>query len=252
MVFDVSKLIRVAANEVGYLEKKSVADIEDKTKNAGSGNITKYWKEMAPGMQGQPWCNAFVNWCFIQAFGEYNAKRLLCTDGAWSYYTPTSSGYFKKKKQWYSDPEVGDIVYFKNSTRINHVGIVVAVEPTKIYTIEGNTSDKDGVVANGGCVAKKCYQRTYTKIAGYGRPLYYGTVSEPSQTTRATIRYASKGPDVKYLHQRLRKFHYGVNAEQDFFDSLTKTCVIDFQANHNLEPDGIVGPKTWEKLEVKN
>lgn len=249
MVFDITKVIRIAVNEIGYLEKASLAELDDKTKNAGSNNITKYWRDMAPGMQKQAWCNCFINWCFVQAYGELQAKKLLCSEQGWSYYTPTSAQYFKNKGQWYTrEPEVGDLIFFKNSTRINHVGLVVAVDSNKVYTVEGNTSNKAGVVPNGGCVAKKCYQLTYTKIAGFGRPLYYGAPAQPITSDRPTIRFGSKNEHVKYLHQRLRSYHYGVSADQDFFDSLTRTCVIDFQANHNLVSDGIVGPKTWAAL----
>lgn len=168
-----NKVIDIAAAEVGYLEKRSLSQLDEKTANAGSNNYTKYWRDMAPGMQGQPYCNAFVNWCFVKAFGENVAKKLLCTDGAWSYYTPTSAGYFKAKGQYYkSNPKVGDIIYFKNTERICHVGIVYKVDSTRVYTIEGNTSGGSTLIANGGGVAKKSYPLGYSRIDGYGRPNY--------------------------------------------------------------------------------
>ena len=36
------KVINIALNEVGYLEKKSNAHLESKTENAGYANYTKY------------------------------------------------------------------------------------------------------------------------------------------------------------------------------------------------------------------
>lgn len=176
---DVNKVIKIAEAEVGYLEKKNNSQLDNKTGNAGSNNYTKYWKELAPGMNGQAWCNAFVNWVFVKAYGEKVAKELLCTSAAWSYYTPTSAGYFKNKKQYHTkNPKVGDIIYFKNSTRICHVGLVYKVDSSKVYTIEGNTSSGPDVVANGGGVFKKSYALNNSRIDGYGRPNY-----GPEETT---------------------------------------------------------------------
>lgn len=169
-----NEVIAIAAAEVGYLEKKSATSLDDKTANAGSGNHTKYWADLDKGLQGQPWCQCFVNWIFQKAFGTAKAKELLCCGGkVWSYYTPTSAGYFKAAGQWHtSDPKAGDIIYFKNSQRIHHVGIVRAVSGGIVYTIEGNTSDGTAVIANGGGVCKKSYQLNNASIAGYGRPEY--------------------------------------------------------------------------------
>lgn len=167
-----TKVLQIANNEIGYLEKASNNQLDSKTANAGSANYTKYWRDMCPSYQGQAWCNCFVNWCFTQAYGAAEAKKMLFSTNGWSYYTPTSSDYFKTNKAWYSHPEVGDIIYFKNSSRIHHVGIVVKVDASKVYTVEGNTSGGSSVVANGGGVFAKSYALTNTNIAGYGRPKY--------------------------------------------------------------------------------
>lgn len=64
---------------------------------------------------------------------------------------------------------------------------------------------------------------------------------------RPTIRYGSKGEDVLYLHKKLKKLRYGVNINSDYFDSVTKNCVINLQASTpGLEVDGVVGPETWK------
>jgi len=55
---------------------------------------------------------------------------------------------------------------------MQHTGLVVAVDKTYVYTIEGNTSADSGVVSNGGSVNDKKYKLTYERIAGYGRPDY--------------------------------------------------------------------------------
>ena len=63
----VEKLIRIARNENGYIEKQSNKDLDSKTANAGSSNYTKYARDLYPSLQGQPWCDMFVDWCFVQA-----------------------------------------------------------------------------------------------------------------------------------------------------------------------------------------
>ena len=65
-----------------------------------------------------------------------------------------------------------DVVFFKNSSRINHTGIVVEVTKDRVHTVEGNTSGGTDVVANGGGVWLKSYALYNSKIAGYGRPAY--------------------------------------------------------------------------------
>ena len=170
------KLIEIALAEVGYLEKKSKDNLDSKTANAGSNNYTKYARDMMKYnagiyVNGYAWCDTFVDWCFTKAFGAEQAEKMLF---GWSAYTPTSSGYFKKKGQWHTkNPKKGDIIFFKNASgTICHTGIVYKVDVDYVYTVEGNTSSASGVVANGGSVEKKCYSRTHSRIAGYGRPEY--------------------------------------------------------------------------------
>ena len=169
----VSTVLKIAEAEIGYLEKASNANLDDKTANAGSANYTKYGRDMCKitSVYGThaAWCDCFIDWCFVQAFGQVEAEKLL---GGFSGYTPTSAGYFKNKKQWYSSPKVGDIIFFKNSTRICHTGIVIKVSGDTVYTIEGNTSSGPEVVPNGGAVCAKSYRLNNPNIAGYGRPAY--------------------------------------------------------------------------------
>lgn len=181
----IDKLINIALNEVGYLEKKNNSSLDSKTNNAGSNNYTKYARDMMKynaGIfaNGYAWCDTFVDWCFTQAFGAEVAKKML---GGWSAYCPTSAGYFKNQSRWYTRPKKGDIIFYKDSKGVLcHTGIVYKVDTDYVYTIEGNTSSASGVVANGGAVEKKKYSLTYNRIAGYGRPEYpkneYNTVGE--------------------------------------------------------------------------
>lgn len=105
----VEKIIEIAKVEVGYLEKKTKSSLDSKTDNTGSNNFTKYARDIYPSLQGQAWCDMFVDWCFVQAFGLVKAKQLL---GGFSAYTPTSAQYFKNKGQYHkSDPKPGDQIF---------------------------------------------------------------------------------------------------------------------------------------------
>ena len=79
----IDKLIATAEAELGYLEKKSNKDLDDKTANAGSSNYTKYNRDLKAwtgvGSISAQWCQAFVDWVFITAFGLEGAKKLIYT-----------------------------------------------------------------------------------------------------------------------------------------------------------------------------
>jgi LysM repeat protein len=181
-------VIKVATKYIGYLEKKSNKLLDDFTANAGKGNYTRFSREYKTitgvNYQAQPWCDQFQDVCFVEAFGKDKAKELL---GGFSAYTPTSAQYFKSKNKWFTEnPKVGDLIFFKNSLRICHIGIVTKVTDTTVYTIEGNTSGGSDVIENGGGVCDKHYDLDNPRIAGYGRPNY--DVEEIKPVTSALDR----------------------------------------------------------------
>ena len=189
---EVNKLIEIAKAEVGYLEKKSNSNLDSKTENAGKGNYTKYARDLDKisgfyngKKQGFAWCDVFVDWCFVEAFGVERAKELLLQPnkslGAGCKY---SMNYYKNKKQFYTSPKVGDQIFFKSGSSITHTGIVHKVDNTYVYTIEGNTSSDAGVVANGGSVNDKKYKLGSSYIAGYGRPNYKEEITTPTTETK--------------------------------------------------------------------
>lgn len=173
------KVLEVASNEVGYLEKQSNAQLDDKTANAGYRNWTKYARDLdALGdfyngpKNGFEWCDMFVDWCMVRAYGVQLGMALLIqpkySAGAGCTY---SMGYYKAKGQFYSDPKPGDQIFFSNDgwKTSYHTGLVEKVENGYVYTIEGNTSSASGVVANGGGVSRKSYPISWGR---YGRPDY--------------------------------------------------------------------------------
>lgn len=186
---NIEKMILIAKNEIGYLEKKSNSQLDSKTANAGSANYTKYWRDIKPSYQGQPWCAAFVSWCFMKAFGLDNAKKLL---KHWPYvYCPTLGNLFTKN----ANPKVGDIVIFYHNGTFTHTGIVTAVIGDRFYTIEGNTSGASGIIANGGGVCAKSYlnsQMSGTKFCTPDYSIVSKTASNSSDTTKPSTNKKTK------------------------------------------------------------
>lgn len=274
------KLIAVAQAEVGYLEKKTNSQLDGQTANAGYGNYTKYARDMDAisgfyngRKNGFDWCDVFVDWCFVKAFGVEAAKKLLRQPekslGAGCRF---SANYYKEKGQFHTkDPKPGDQIFYWNSgkTDVAHTGIVYKVDNQYVYTVEGNTSSASGVVANGGGVAQKKYSLSYGRIYGYGRPDYANVLYEDNgkvapevkpETEKTnkdkfyvelrTLRYGDKGDDVKALQILLlgNGFPCGKWGSDGDFGIATENALKEYQQKKKLTVDGIAGPATWSKL----
>ena len=259
----IEKVIMIAKNEIGYLEKKSNNQLNDKTANAGSANYTKYWRDVYPGYQGQAWCACFVSWCFMKAFGLENAKKLL---KHWPYvYCPTLGNLFTRN----ANPKVGDIVIFYRGGTFTHTGIVTAVIGDRFYTIEGNTSGASEIVSNGGGVCAKSYLNSKlpgTKFCTPDYSIVNGEISNTKENSNTvtggkymfepeTVQLGSAGTSVLLLQEILvaRGFK-GRNSKVLDLDreagDNTIYALKAYQKSRNgaLEVDGVCGPATWKDL----
>lgn len=266
------ELLSLAMEQIGYRE--------------GPNNWNKY--AAAPEMtqllgwnaQNQPWCNIFVNACFVACFGlEIGAAMLYQPIGGGSALCRASADFFKAACAWIErgrTPEPGDVIFFYRSGDINHMGIVSRVAGSSVVTIEGNSSDS---------VAERCYSVNDTSIAGYGRPQWAlaaeeqavgatgaetadSTTEEPKtgdfganvQETEKHARYymlrlpylseGSKGIEVAAAQGLLMLSGYnlgrwGVDGD---YGTDTAKAVREFQTTHRLAPDGIIGPATGAAL----
>ena len=261
----IAKLVDCAMSQVGYLEKRSNTQLDDKTANAGSANWNKYARDIDSKYpdfyngkkNGYSWCDIFVDWCFIECFGYEKALKMLYqptkSTGAGCSY---SAGFYRAHSAFYRKPQVGDQVFFGDYGNEGHTGIVVAVNGNIITTVEGNTSGGYGVDANGDGVYLKKYNISTQYIPGFGRPNWEvvssnagneeasGTVSYP------TIKLGSKGSAVKKAQQLLiaKGYSCGAAGADGDFGAGTYNAVKKFQAANGLEADGIVGASTWAAL----
>ena len=178
------KVVGIALSQVGYQEKETNDHLDHDTVNSGDENFTKYARDLDRmnfyngNKNGFAWCDVFVDWCFVKAFGEKEALKMtfqpglaMLNKGAGCRY---SFGYYQDKKRIFTKPQLGDQVFFyaEDGVSICHTGLVWDVDDTYVYTVEGNTSHASGVVANGGEVCRKKYLLIDKRLAGYGRPKY--------------------------------------------------------------------------------
>lgn len=135
------ELLEVARGEIGYEEKASPNELEDKHANRGSKNYTKYgqWYNNGKALS-EFWCAEFVSWCFYTAcknhattqqeprregWQQLNDKWMFYVDnvplwGGWRYingrwYAFDNSGFmikgwFKTEEGWYYLGEDGGML----------------------------------------------------------------------------------------------------------------------------------------------
>lgn len=64
----------------------------------------------------------------------------------------------------------------------------------------------------------------------------------------ATLKHGSQGREVKELQVQLDELGYDPGEADGIFGDLTEEAVVAFQEDYELEPDGVVGPKTRRAL----
>lgn len=126
------------------------------TESPAGSNRTKYGKWM--GLDGQPWCMSFVQWCFHQA-GTPLPHRTGSCSALLNWYQKNRPECVVK------DPQPGDIAIFT----FGHTGIVERALPGSVMCIEGNTSPgQSGSQDNGGGVYRR--QRNLALVRAFIRP----------------------------------------------------------------------------------
>lgn len=136
-------VLKIAAGELGTTERPA------------NSNRTKYgaWY----GLDGNPWCMMFVQWCFAQAGLTLPHRTASCSDMLSWYrkYHP---------ERVVTVPQPRDIIIYN----FGHTGIVESVAASTITAIEGNTSAGEaGSQSNGGGVFRR--KRSKTLVTAYIR-----------------------------------------------------------------------------------
>lgn len=170
MAYTVSKLLEIARAELGYKEKETNSQLDDKTANAGDGNWTKYARDLhsagyyQAAKNGYAWCDMFVDWCFWKLGGsKEKGEWLECQTGLYGAGCEWSSDCYRRAGRFDKSPRPGDQIFFGKTDAEEHTGIVEKIEDGKVHTIEGNASN----------MCKRCtYSLTSSRIVGYGHPRF--------------------------------------------------------------------------------
>lgn len=180
-----------------YLEKATLAYLDDFQRNAGYNNYTKFARDVdnwgQPGCQGQPWCAEFQFWKLVKILGITKALQIM---GGGFYNCQSITQWAKKNGTWHSTPKDGALVIFRDGS---HIGSVRSYSNTYIYTNEGNTSSAAGVIANGGSCRNKRYLRSDPVIDGYIW-ITWGDEKTSTETWKATGTVTST-VDALYIRE---------------------------------------------------
>ena len=247
------KLVNWCLSQVGYHESW---DGSNKYGADGDWDLKLYGFDAS----NVAWCDAFVDYAFINNFGYDLGTAMTYQVPQGSALCRRSAELYKNNGAWFTSPELGDQIFFYYSGDINHTGVVVSVDGDKITCVEGNYSDGVG--------------RTYynwkisNQIAGFGRPNWglaaqsgesgSDAVVEPVQPSvgqRAYLELSygdgmnSPSPAVKAWQNLLICWGfslapYGADGE---FGSTTQNATIQFQKKVGLTPDGIAGENSWKQ-----
>lgn len=230
----IDKLIQIAKNEIGYLEKASNSQLDSKTANAGENNYTKYWRDVKPSYQGQPWCAGFVSWCFMKAFGQEKAKELL---KHWPYvYCPTMADLFTLN----SNPKTGDIVIFKHNGEFTHTGIVIKVSGDRFWTVEGNTSGGSTIIANGGGVCQKSYYNSNLPGTKFCTPNYNLVKNTTSVSDSDTVKKQNTRAYIAQIKKDTKCYtKSNKNSLSKLFPKLKKGAVVEVMKYTETDSSGL-------------
>lgn len=205
MGYTAKKLIELAIAELGYCEKETNAQLDNKTANAGDGNWTKYARDLhAAGYyqapkNGYAWCDMFVDWLFLQLTGsKEKGEYLECQTGLYGAGCEWSSDCYRRAGRFDKNPKPGDQIFFGKTDDEEHTGIVEKVENGKVYTIEGNASNQ----------VKRCtYSLTSSYIVGYGHPRFDAEEeTAPVVLTGEVSSYTKES--VQKMYDYLKKLGY--------------------------------------------
>ena len=168
-----SDIVRIAREEIGYKEKRSNADLDSKTGNAGAGNFTKYARDLDAiqyfntPKQGFDWCAVFFNWCTVQLYGDGLTARAAQYQPNPKYNCGAGctqqASYYRKNNAFFTEPQTGDQIFYGTAGDEAHTGLVIEVSDRSVTTIEGNVNNE---------VELRIHSINDKSIVGYGRPKY--------------------------------------------------------------------------------
>lgn len=168
-----SDVIRIAREEVGYHEKATNSDLDSKTGNSGSGNYTKYARDLDKAeyfngkKNGFDWCAVFYDWLIFKTLGDGTSARSALYQPNPKYNCGAGctqqAQYYRTANAFYESPQPGDQIFYGKAGDEAHTGLVVEVADKTVTTIEGNVQNQVLLIK---------HSISDSSIVGYGRPRY--------------------------------------------------------------------------------
>lgn len=208
---------------------------------------------------GYAWCDIFVDYCFVKAYGADMAKKLINHNdcGAGCIF---SAKAYREMNRFDKNPKVGDQVFFGAAGCETHTGIVVDVTDDYVITIEGNTSD---------AVKRRQYPKNYS-FAGFGHPRYELLVSDAEREEIEELNAEPKAPEassaeiyptlcegdtgswVSVMQAMLEALGYSVGRSgiDGEFGPDTAEALIDFEFDMDLPVSNVCNAAIWELLKA--
>ena len=241
-----AEVVNLAASQVGYHEKASNANLDSFTANSGSGNYTKYARDLGVA-NGQAWCATFV-WGLMASAAVPSSAYPSRTTVTRDWFN--QRGLYRARGTY--TPKEGDYVIFGN---VAHCGIVESVSNGYVHTIEGNSGDK---------VARHDYSLNNSYILGYGIIQYNNPSPAPTPTPSpapgtdnpgnpypiptTVIRSGSRGDQVKWVQKFANDVMGAGIAVDGVAGNQTVYAIKVFQQNNGLTADAIAGTQTISKM----
>ena len=134
-------------------------------------------------------------------------------------------------------------------------GNLVKTLQEKLIALEFLRGEPNGIFGFNTRIAVEKFQLFYEiPITGIVDSFTWNKISEavnnPFPSSRPTLKLGDEGVSVKQLEQRLIMLDFLEFANPNgLFDENTENAVLTFQTARGLNPDGVVGPRTWREIE---
>lgn len=123
-----------------------------------------------------------------------------------------------------------------------------------LFRQKGASMEHTGMHIGGGAVVDCSVNVRSVGLSGwthYAIPAgLYDEGAIPMATVKPTLRRGAQGTPVIELQEILTMCGYDCGAVDGKFGTRTFNAVVAFQTDAKLDPDGVVGPKTWAALAI--
>ena len=204
----------------------------NKTTDADRANSRKYGAKWIGHMVAD--CSGLFSWAF-KKLGSYMYHG---SDTMYRKYCKYHGELNKGQRTDGQALKPGTAVFCWNGKKYSHVGLYV-----------GNGVVIEAAGSQQGVIKSKV---TATKWKYWGELINVSFDAKGDDTVvwHPTIRRGSKGDDVREAQTILYNLGYGLGSYgiDGDFGKATEAAVKEFQRDHGLTQDGVVGPMTWDAL----